>query len=673
MFKLINSRKTILFILVLALSLLYSTIAKELVITHATTNSITYYVSTTGNDNNPGTIDSPWRTIQKACNSLAPGNTVLVRGGTYNERIKVNVSGSKTDGYITIKNYPNEKPIIDGSNLKGTGILNLNGQSYVHIEGFEMKNVKETWAYGIYMSNGESFIKIVNNDINNIHCTDPKSSNNGANGIVLFGDDSKRSINNILIQGNYVHDLTTGWNEAISVASNCEYVDIIENRVDNTGNIGIDIVGNFGYCKDPSLDQPRYCNAIGNIISNANSPNATSYGLYTDGARDVLFDRNIIFDSQGGIEVGAEERVPRYPAQNITVTNNLVFNNSKHGITIGGYNTSVGTVKNVKLYNNTTINNGGSLGKELNISVVDGLDIRNNIFFKNTAGTLINNSFDSNYTKNLTFKNNIYYSQANESNASFKLYNTSIKGFTNWINSSNESNSMYINPQFSDKSKLDFTLLDTSPAINSGDTSVIIGNFDLKGDSRHVDVIDIGAYELQIPTTPPSIEPPVIPPTDTNPLIDINVDGNLSDWATISPIYSTDDSSMKNLKVYNDDSNLYISVEGLNLSSKYTQFFIDSDNNLSTGFSNSSWKESGIEFLVENNSLYKYAGTGTNWSWEKIGSVSMVKKDNIEVSIPHKLLNLTNSQSIHIGYSKTSSQCLPEVSTSLSLINYTIK
>lgn len=36
-----------------------------------------YYVSTTGNDENPGTLTSPWRTIQKAVTTVTPGCVVL--------------------------------------------------------------------------------------------------------------------------------------------------------------------------------------------------------------------------------------------------------------------------------------------------------------------------------------------------------------------------------------------------------------------------------------------------------------------------------------------------------------------------------------------------------------------------------------------------------------------
>ncbi|MGA2746584.1 MAG: DUF1565 domain-containing protein, partial [Candidatus Sulfotelmatobacter sp.] len=42
-----------------------------------------FYVSTTGNDSNPGSQSAPWRTIQHAAETVRPGSTVNVRGGVY--------------------------------------------------------------------------------------------------------------------------------------------------------------------------------------------------------------------------------------------------------------------------------------------------------------------------------------------------------------------------------------------------------------------------------------------------------------------------------------------------------------------------------------------------------------------------------------------------------------
>jgi pectin methylesterase-like acyl-CoA thioesterase len=60
-----------------------------------------YYVATTGNDSNSGTQSDPWKTVQHAADTARAGSTVYVRGGIYEELVRINVSGNANDGFIT--------------------------------------------------------------------------------------------------------------------------------------------------------------------------------------------------------------------------------------------------------------------------------------------------------------------------------------------------------------------------------------------------------------------------------------------------------------------------------------------------------------------------------------------------------------------------------------------
>ena len=60
----------------------------------AQAQSTSYYVATNGSDSNPGTLSRPWRTIGKATQTLQAGDTVNIRGGTYNERLIPSRSGT---------------------------------------------------------------------------------------------------------------------------------------------------------------------------------------------------------------------------------------------------------------------------------------------------------------------------------------------------------------------------------------------------------------------------------------------------------------------------------------------------------------------------------------------------------------------------------------------------
>lgn len=95
----------------------------------------TYYVSTTGDDLNPGTEAAPWKTVTKGVKSVMPGDTLYVRGGTYAERIQNPIiqPGTATAG-ITVMAYPNERPVI-------SGLLWLKGASYWTLDGINV-----TWG-----------------------------------------------------------------------------------------------------------------------------------------------------------------------------------------------------------------------------------------------------------------------------------------------------------------------------------------------------------------------------------------------------------------------------------------------------------------------------------------------------------------------------------------------
>lgn len=81
------------------------------------TSGTDYYVSPTGSDLNPGTLDQQFATIQKAANVAKEGSTIYIRGGVYNQKVRVTHSGA-SGAPITFQNYQDEKVILDGSTVK---------------------------------------------------------------------------------------------------------------------------------------------------------------------------------------------------------------------------------------------------------------------------------------------------------------------------------------------------------------------------------------------------------------------------------------------------------------------------------------------------------------------------------------------------------------------------
>jgi len=72
-----------------------------------------FCVSTTGSDRNTGSCTAPWKTIQKAIDTLEPGQTALVRAGTYREDVLARHSGNET-ARIVVRPYAGERVVLRG-------------------------------------------------------------------------------------------------------------------------------------------------------------------------------------------------------------------------------------------------------------------------------------------------------------------------------------------------------------------------------------------------------------------------------------------------------------------------------------------------------------------------------------------------------------------------------
>jgi Right handed beta helix region len=113
----------------------------------------TYYVSPSGSDSNAGTSTAPWRTFSFATPKLRPGDTLILRNGTYGP-LELNCAAGQLNGQagqpITIK-AENERQALIYSN--GFDALRLYDCSYWIFEGIHFRsndtvtgNSSQGWA-----------------------------------------------------------------------------------------------------------------------------------------------------------------------------------------------------------------------------------------------------------------------------------------------------------------------------------------------------------------------------------------------------------------------------------------------------------------------------------------------------------------------------------------------
>ncbi|MGE5423151.1 MAG: choice-of-anchor Q domain-containing protein [Ignavibacteriales bacterium] len=434
--------------------------------------STAYYVSTTGSNLNDGLSEtSPFKTISKAVSVAQAGETILVRGGIYNEKITMPYSGT-ADNPIVMQNYPSETPIIDGTGIAAVddgALLTISSKSYIKIIGFEVRNYVSPNArcvMGIRVDGGDSQgIEIRNCKVHDIRTTySGSNANRNAHAIAVYGTikDLNRSIDGIIIDGNEVYNCKLGQSEAITFNGNVTNFQVTNNRVHDNDNIGICMIGFEGTANNDNAgvasamqDRARHGLCAQNQVWNISSGNNPTYGekcadaIYVDGGYDILIERNIVDNSDIGVEAASEHKGCK--TQYITIRNNLITKcKGVGGILFGGASRSNGTATDVKIFNNTLYNNEPHLG----------------IGYANSSTNEV--------------KNNICY---------VGTYLEGTKG-NNVI-----SNNRTANPLFVNIAAKDFHLQASSPAINKG-VVVNYGDVDLDGNPRvQGSAVDQGCYE----------------------------------------------------------------------------------------------------------------------------------------------------------------------------------
>lgn len=327
------------------------------------------YVSTSGNDGNPGTSARPWRHIQYAANAVATGATVYVLGGVYNETVTFPRSGTASHP-IVFESYPGQTAIVDGTGLRccgpsGTqGLFTIAGsRSYITVSGFEIRNfttgATNLTPAGVWVTGSGIGVSISHNLVHNITTSAPLGN---AFGISIYGT-SRTPITQLTIDGNEVYDLKTGQSESVNTDGNVTHFRITNNLVHDNDNIGIAAIG-YDEAGPVGYDESMYGEISGNTVYNisgiVNAGEGDSYdadGLYCDGCAYVTFENNWVFNADLGIEATSENQIclangtqwsgpnqsgrpakgtrPCYGSY-VTVRNNVFSNSENAGMSIGG-------------------------------------------------------------------------------------------------------------------------------------------------------------------------------------------------------------------------------------------------------------------------------------------------------------------------------------------------
>jgi len=479
-----------------------------------------FYIATTGNDSNAGTQASPWRTLQHAADTARAGSTVNVRGGIYEELLSINASGNASEGFITFRSYPGETAVLDAEHFTPSGrqaVLSIHNQSYVRIEGFEIRNFHTAEhrlvPLGISVMGAGSHIELLKNNVHHIQQTFPgrDAPGSGGNGfgIAVYGTDAKTPITDLIIDGNEVHHLKTGSSESLVVNGNVTNFRITHNVVHDNNNIGIDVIGFERTAPDPAVDQARDGVVSNNLVYNITSRGNPAYredessdGIYVDGGTRILIEQNVMHDVDFGIELASEhrDRATSY----ITARNNLIYHSHTAGVSIGGYAPDRGHTDHCIIVNNTLYENDtsatGSGEFQMQWNMADN-SFENNIVHAGPRCLMtVNKSQLDQNRPPATIDHNLYYCVSGEQSSTWAGASNTVKGFDKYVEATgNDRHSHFSDPHFVAPARNDFHLQPDSPALAVGTTNEVpMGELDLEGSPRvKSGKIDIGCYQRQ--------------------------------------------------------------------------------------------------------------------------------------------------------------------------------
>ncbi|MBK9385083.1 MAG: right-handed parallel beta-helix repeat-containing protein [Planctomycetes bacterium] len=432
--------------------------------------------------------------IQAALDVAQAGDRVLVRAkpGGWREAVSFRRGGDPQRGPLVLMSYPGERATIDGTGLSAEVLVEIRDLSYLEVRNLELAHLHGiSDGSGIRISGHGSHFHLSGNEIHDLR-------GRNAMGITVYGTSTSGSLSDLVIEANWIHHCEPAPSEALVLNGNVERFAVRENLVEDVNNIGIDFIGGESSIHPSAVARSGVC--AGNVVRRARSIYGGGYGagIYVDGGRDLLLERNWVEACDLGIEVGAENA--GFDATNVVVRGNALVRNDKAGLVCGGYERRVGRVRACLFESNTCFENDTlrlGLG-ELWVQWADGLEFRSNVFAASAQGLLLQSVPQA---VNLRFESNLWF--AASASPSWILNGAEHLGIAAFRSAAGASASeLYGDPRFADPARNDFAPLTGSPALESGGALAFADGLDLRGFARRSDgdldgisLLDRGAFE----------------------------------------------------------------------------------------------------------------------------------------------------------------------------------
>lgn len=222
-----------------------------------------YFASPTGRGNSC--------TAQRPCSlsvglgKVGAGDTLYLRGGSYNQVVSFDKGGTSDSSRITIAGYPGEKAVIDGRNTVPSTcysyLVALRG-SYVTLRDLTVTN---SYGSGIFVGGTKS------------HVLNVTLANTGESGLVFAGTDNIADGVTVTGNGNRYGNGCSTWGAAL---------DTIGVRTTIRNSVSYDNVGEGISVRN---------GATGAVVEDNISYDNRSNGIYLNSTTNALVQRNLVY------------------------------------------------------------------------------------------------------------------------------------------------------------------------------------------------------------------------------------------------------------------------------------------------------------------------------------------------------------------------------------------
>ncbi len=321
-------------------------------------HAATYEVASSGSDANAGTAAQPWKTLQKASNTVKAGDTVLVNNGTY-AGFRVRTSGTAASRIVFKAKTKWGAKINTPGPSADVDLIAVLSASYVTIDGFEVFNSPRA-GVGVRSWFDDDGADTRDNIVQNCFCHDNGLPSGGAHDGIFTGFALNFTAQDNVLDHNGEH--------GIYISNSADNPIVRRNISSNNRACGIQLNADLNTGVNGTQD---------GIISNWLVENNVIFGNGTSGGAGINLDgdingicrNNLIYNNLAS-GIAMYQIDGGVPSQGNLIVNNTIYNpNSTRGalVFLAGAN------------NNVAFNNIFISGKGMDIDVVSGFQHDYNI------------------------------------------------------------------------------------------------------------------------------------------------------------------------------------------------------------------------------------------------------------------------------------------------------